>query len=218
VGEFKVNKVTSGSMCSKPHTSSNRVAPGGWEVARAMFENGASKSEIAKALGVSLTMVKSHANLKKWPPSAEVRNSTPEVKALTIAKYEERYQSNVSLNKADLDRVIDVSAEKLAVVINRHRQEWLDHLTILNEAMNNRDFERAKLAKITSETISIRQAGERKAWGLDTVQRVDVRTSGEEDASRTELSAMLGQIIKDRRSDSSASIQVAFERGSAGTA
>jgi hypothetical protein len=32
--------------------------------------------------------------------------------------------------------------------------------------VENGDFDAAKLAKITAETIKIRQEGERKAWGI----------------------------------------------------
>ena len=34
------------------------------------------------------------------------------------------------------------------------------------EALANKDFNAAKLAKITAETIKIRQEGERRAWGI----------------------------------------------------
>jgi hypothetical protein len=70
--------------------------------------------------------------------------------------------------------------DKRAAVLARHRQEWKQIAILRQEALNGRQanpgqsFERAKLAKITAETTSIQQAGERKAWGLDDIQIPDL--------------------------------------------
>jgi len=60
-----------------------------------------------------------------------------------------------------------------AEVIARHRSEWGVIGELVDEALQGRAadpveaFNRAKLAKISAETLAIRQQGERKAWGLD---------------------------------------------------
>ena len=64
------------------------------------------------------------------------------------------------------------AAEKTAVelrakLLESHRKEWMSVRAIVWDAINRRDFERAKLGKITSEAMRIIQKGERKAWGLD---------------------------------------------------
>lgn len=66
-----------------------------------------------------------------------------------------------------------VGAEKRAEILHRHRKEWAAPRKLSYEAVNNRDFDRAKLAKITSETLQIIQSGERKAWGLDKASEGD---------------------------------------------
>lgn len=59
-------------------------------------------------------------------------------------------------------------------VLDRHRREWSAPRALSAEAVRIRDsdpvkaFERAKLAKITAETLKLVQDGERKAIGLDT--------------------------------------------------
>ena len=58
------------------------------------------------------------------------------------------------------------AADAKAAVIQRHKDEWDRHQKIIDEALAAGDFERAKLAKITAETIKIRPEGERKAWGI----------------------------------------------------
>lgn len=60
-----------------------------------------------------------------------------------------------------------------ADIIERHRKEWSVSRGLVGEAVSKRDFDRAKLAKITSETLKIIQDGERKAWGLDAADPAD---------------------------------------------
>ena len=60
-----------------------------------------------------------------------------------------------------------------AAIIARHRKEWGVVRELSGEAMELRAtdpvaaFDRAKLGKITAETIALAQIGERRAWGLD---------------------------------------------------
>jgi hypothetical protein len=64
-------------------------------------------------------------------------------------------------------------------VIARHRLEWNVSRVLSNEALKERKgntkdaFDKAKLAKISTEIIKIRQDGERKAWGLDELGDFD---------------------------------------------
>lgn len=60
----------------------------------------------------------------------------------------------------------DRAADAKAAVIMRHKEEWEQHQQLIRAAVENGDFDAAKLAKITAETIKIRQEGERKAWGI----------------------------------------------------
>ena len=66
----------------------------------------------------------------------------------------------------------DAVAER-AAIISRHRREWSVSRGLVGVAVGKRDFDRAKLAKITSETLKIIQDGERKAWGLDAADPAD---------------------------------------------
>ncbi len=56
-----------------------------------------------------------------------------------------------------------------ASLIDRHREEWEMVRKRIHEAAEDRDFDKAKLGKITAEATKILQDGERKAWGLDAV-------------------------------------------------
>lgn len=67
------------------------------------------------------------------------------------------------------DEAVDETAVQLrAKVLERHRKEWNVPRSLVSEAVKARDFNKAKLAKITSETLKIIQDGERKAWGIDS--------------------------------------------------
>ena len=48
----------------------------------------------------------------------------------------------------------------------RHKREWLDSRALLQEAIEQEDADKAKLAKLLAETLKIRQECERKVWGI----------------------------------------------------
>lgn len=62
---------------------------------------------------------------------------------------------------------LDRAADAKAAVIHRHQSEWDEHKRLMRDAMDTQDFNAAKLAKITAETLKIRQEAERKAWGIN---------------------------------------------------
>jgi len=64
-----------------------------------------------------------------------------------------------------------------AQVLDRHRKEWSAPRKIAYEAVQKGDFERAKLAKITAETLKLIQDGECRAYGITQEARGgDART------------------------------------------
>ena len=64
--------------------------------------------------------------------------------------------------------IASAADEKVAVII-RHREEWETQRELVTTAIEKNDFDKAKLAKITAETLKIRQEAERKAWGIRDV-------------------------------------------------
>lgn len=71
---------------------------------------------------------------------------------------------------------VDVRAGMLV----QHRGEWMPITTMVKEVIDNRDsnpvgaFSKAKLAKAAAETLKIKQDGERRAWGMDETQEIDI--------------------------------------------
>lgn len=137
-----------------------------WAEARAKREAGMSLSDVAKWLGVDRALVSRKATKEQWGDGSDLeevihRKVTEKVTGIVTPHDPKR-----------LAEAIDAEAQKRVSVIERHKAEWDDHKGLMSSAVAERDFETAKLAKITAETIAIRQAGERKAWGLDTAEKV----------------------------------------------
>ena len=148
-----------------------------WETIRAEYEVGASMGELSRLHGVSKAAISKRARSEGW-----MQDLSGAVNRLTAAKVNGIIDTVNPVKKA---AALDRAAEQKAAVIRRHKEEWDRHKAIMDEALANGDFNAAKLAKITAETINIRQAGERKAWGIvETDVRPQAAQKSEQDAIR----------------------------------
>ena len=129
-----------------------------WETIRAEYEVGASQSKLAKRHGVSRKAIQKHIAAEGW-----VQDISGTLDRLTEAKVAGVVTGCDPKKKA---AALDRAADAKAAVIMRHKEEWEQHQQLIRAAVENGDFDAAKLAKITAETIKIRQEGERKAWGI----------------------------------------------------
>ena len=130
-----------------------------WEAIRAEYEAGSSQSELSKKFGPSRKAIQKHIAAEGWTQDvSDVLTRMTEAKVAGVVAGCDPKKKAEALERA---------AEEKANVVQRHRDEWKQQEDLAKEAVANKDFELAKLAKITAETIKIRQEGERKAWGLD---------------------------------------------------
>lgn len=139
---------------------SKRLGAVKWETIRAEYETGGSQNELAKKHEVSRAAIQKRIKKEGWTQediSAAVNRKVAEKVAGVVA-------GSNPLKKA---KAIDAEADRVVTVISRHRNEWNRHIGLVTKAVDESDFETAKLAKITAETIMIRQTGERRAWGID---------------------------------------------------
>ena len=80
---------------------------------------------------------------------------------------------------ANAVQAFEQAANDRAEVLARHREEWGVVRKLMDEGLEGRAadpvgaFNRAKLTKITAESLALKQAGERRAWGLDTFVDLD---------------------------------------------
>lgn len=133
-----------------------------WEQIRAEYETGATQSELSRAHGVSRAAIQKHIEAEGW---------TQDVEPAIQRKVAEKVAGVVAgCNPKKKAEALDAEAARRADVVQRHRDEWEEHKQLVDTAVGKRDFESAKLAKITAETLKIRQEAERKAWSIDVAQ------------------------------------------------
>lgn len=148
--------------------------------AKAMYEStrGMSLNEVAEKVGVGNSVLKKYASEQGWRKNRSFANMEPAAQAVAD-QYKARVEdAGPEITAEDKAKITEEITQKLAVdaraqMLDRHRREWAAPRAMSAEAVRMRDknslqaFERAKLAKITAETLKIVQDGERKAWGLD---------------------------------------------------
>ena len=129
-----------------------------WETIRAEYEAGASQSDLSKRYGVSRKAIQKHITAEGWTQgsSGTVKRMAEDKVAGIVAGCDPKKKAE-ALNRA---------ADAVAAVMIRHKAEWERHQSLIAEALEAGDFDKAKLAKITAETLKIRQEGERRAWGI----------------------------------------------------
>jgi transposase-like protein len=129
-----------------------------WDTIRAEYEAGATMGDLSRRHGVDKSAISRRAKKEGW-----LQDVSSTVNRLTEAKV------NGIVNTVDPKKKVEAlsrAADAKAAVILRHKAEWDRHQALINAAVDAGDFDAAKLAKITAETIKIRQEGERKAWGI----------------------------------------------------
>lgn len=139
-----------------------------WATIRAEYEAGTSQSELSRKFSVSRKAIQKHIESEGWTQDLEpaIQRKVAEKVAGVVAGCDPKKKAIA----------IDAEASRRADVTNRHRDEWDEHKNLADEAIGMKDFEIAKLAKITAEMLKIRQEGERKAWGLDVAVAAPVNT------------------------------------------
>lgn len=139
-----------------------------WEAIRAEYEAGASMGQLSKKYGVSKPAISKKAKTESWAQDvSDAINRMAEAKVNGLVN---------TVNPEKKAIAMQAAADAKAQVIQRHKAEWDQHQKLIHDAVAEDDFEKAKLAKITAETIKIRQEGERKAWGLDkTEAQIDAK-------------------------------------------
>lgn len=130
-----------------------------WGTVRAEYEAGASMSGLAKKHQVNKSAISRKAEKEAW-----TQDPTEAVDRLVNAKINGVGNAVDPQKKAE---ALDAAADRKVAVIRRHQAEWDGIEAIRVAAIQGESFDKAKLAKIASETLMIKQGGERKAWGLD---------------------------------------------------
>ncbi|MEN6549439.1 MAG: hypothetical protein ABFE07_25620 [Armatimonadia bacterium] len=148
--------------------------------ARALYEGtpGMTLKACAEQTGLGKSTIEKAANEQGWKKNHKFGDMTEQAqKAADMFKRKiEEFGPEASAEEKQqvvAEVVQDVAIDARAAMLDRHRREWAAPRAMSAEAVKMREtrpgeaFDRAKLAKITAETLKIVQDGERKAWGLD---------------------------------------------------
>lgn len=156
-----------------------RLSVDTWAQIRYRYEAGETVSALSRHFGVTRAAIQKQAAKQGWTQDVE-----PVIRRMVAEKVAGVVAGATSEKKAE---AMAAEAERRMAVVDRHRREWDEHQQLIQDAIANGDFEAAKLAKITAETVRIRQDGERKAWSLDdSAVKIDVTK-----ASDAELEAIV---------------------------
>jgi len=127
---------------------------------------------VGESLGIAATTIRGWASAGKW---AKIPSGKLAQEAQVAADAYTRQLSSLGpeITTEERDAAASEAGEMTAIqiraaVLDRHRAEWSAPRKISYEAIKDRNFEKAKLAKITAETLMLIQTGERKAYGMDT--------------------------------------------------
>lgn len=137
-----------------------------WETIRAEYEAGASQSDLSRRHGASRKAIQKRIVAEGWTQDISgTVNRMAEARVAGVVAGCDPKKKAEALGRA---------ADAKAAVILRHKAEWERHQALMDEALDAGDFDRAKLAKITAETLKIRQEGERRAWGIQDRSETEV--------------------------------------------
>lgn len=137
-----------------------RLTPEKWAQIRAERAAGATFAELASRHGVNKSTITNAAIRGKWDDGQDVG-------AEIRRRVSEKVSKIVSVDPVKKSAAIDAEADRVADIVTKHRGEWTEHRTLFPTAEIKKVFDIGKSAKISAEMITLRQRGERIAWGLE---------------------------------------------------
>ncbi|MDV7210780.1 hypothetical protein [Azotobacter beijerinckii] len=155
------------------HTPEPRAPADLRESARLLYEStDLTLTQVAKEVGAGERSVKRWSSADGgWrkaggPALSERAQKAADRIAATVSTLEP--EATIEQRQEALWAVREEAAvDERAELIARHRQQWRLVDGLVAEAVRGRDLQAAKLAETICRTISGKQVGERKAYGLD---------------------------------------------------
>lgn len=151
-------------------------APEAKAAARALYEAtpGATCQTVADETKLPVGTIRRWKSEGEWKSAARTLPDLPGRAGALANTFKVRMSElgkpmsdEVAASEASKELSQEYAVDIRAAVLDRHRKEWAAPRKIAYEAMTKGDFDRAKLAKISAETLSLIQTGECRAYGLD---------------------------------------------------
>lgn len=148
--------------------------------ARALYEAtpGSSCKIVAEKMGIPEGTIRRWKSEENWRPVARtlpnlagLAGQLANTFKLKMSELGKPLSNEVAASEVSKELSVKHAVDIRAGILDRHRKEWSAPRRLIYEAVQKRDFDLAKLAKITSETLQIVQVGECRAFGLDMASR-----------------------------------------------
>lgn len=154
-----------------------------WETIRAEYEAGATQTDLANRHSCSRKAIQNRIGSEGWV-QGDVRTQ--------IAKILEEKVAGVvaGCDPKKRAKALTKEADRRLDVVLKQREEVAAQKKIINKAIEDKDFEYAKLAKITAEALQIAHNMERKAWGLD-IPATPIIVGGEAATPKVQVAVIL---------------------------
>lgn len=149
-----------------------------WLAARMRWEADptVTESDIGRELDVSRAAVNSRKKRENWSRLSDqsdlARRAHDRADRAAVEKLAAEGQVSL-VDKAEQLRTqtVEVAIDMRATILGKHRQELEGVRALAYEAIKEKNFDKAKLGKISAEALVIIQNAERKAWGLDVEEK-----------------------------------------------
>lgn len=158
-----------------------------WLAAKMRWESDptVNESDVARELGVTRAAVNARKKREKWERVSDQgdlarrahdradREAAQRLVATERAKAVLADGEAAKAKQAEelAGQTVELAVNMRATILGRHREELEGSRKIVYEAIQKKNFDMAKLGKITAETLVIVQNAERKAWGLDVEEK-----------------------------------------------
>lgn len=116
---------------------------------------------IAAKYGVSAQLIQRKAKAESWGDGSDV------TEVIRRKANEKAHRVVACADPKKKAAAINSAADEIAKVIERHRDEWREHAKLYLSPDIKANFDMGKSAKINAEMLTLRQKGERAAWGLE---------------------------------------------------
>ena len=139
-----------------------------WQAARQRWEADPSETfeSVSKTMGVSHVAVSKKANTEGWERVQSLRKIVEKAHLQADKVTPQLSQVPGAPAKTTVAAAIDIRAD----LLERHRADWSQHRNLFTLDSIGKDFENGKKAKISAEMLTLRQKGERAAYGLDVAE------------------------------------------------
>lgn len=163
-------------MASPPARFLPEPSPEKMAQARSLYEGKpySDVHSVAAEVGIHAYWVRRWQRSQGW---AKASRSMPGLSAMAFAAADKKttkmseigrpLDDDAAAQEAAREASREFAVDLRAGVLDRHRKEWAAPRKIAYEAVQKGDFEKAKLAKITAETLTLIQAGECRAFGIN---------------------------------------------------